>query len=121
MVTAFKQGIASGPFNDSLIRNPVETFFKVRQWVVAHINEEEVVATKHDNSFSRKPKSKESSRARPLRVNETSVGREWIRGTYHTQPGETCLRQRPEGTFHFDPSSKYHIRNCWASQESWKS
>jgi len=73
MVTAFKQGIAVGPFSDSLIRNPTETFSEVRQQVVPHINAEEVVATKRGSSFSRQPKPKGSSQARPLRVNETSA------------------------------------------------
>jgi len=39
----------------------------------SHINAEEVVATKHGILSSRQPKPKESSRGRPLRVNETSA------------------------------------------------
>jgi len=40
--------------------------------VFAHIEAEEVVLRKNDNSHSRQPRPKESSQARPLRVNETS-------------------------------------------------
>jgi len=66
MVTAFKQGITAGSFSDLLIRNPTETLSEIRQRVVAHINAEEVVATKNGSSLSRQPKPKESSQARPF-------------------------------------------------------
>jgi len=62
-----------GPSNDSLIRNPVKTFSEVREQVVAHIEAEEVMLRKNGSSHSRQPRFKESNRAQPLQVNETSV------------------------------------------------
>jgi len=73
MISAFEQGIVSRPFTNSLIKNPTKTFSEVRERVVAHIEAEEVVLRKNDNSHSRQPKSKENNRAQPLRVNETSA------------------------------------------------
>jgi len=46
MIAAFEQGIAAGPFSDSLIRNPTEKIFEVREQAVAHIEVEEVVVKK---------------------------------------------------------------------------
>jgi len=51
----------------------MKTFSQVREQAVAHIEAEEVVVRKNDNSHLRRPKHKESGQARPLRVNETSV------------------------------------------------
>jgi len=73
MVTAFIQGMAAGPFSDSLIRNPAEKFSKVREQVVAHIKAEEAMLKKNGSSRSKQPRPKESNRDRSLRVNETSV------------------------------------------------
>jgi len=74
MVIAFGKGIAARPFNNSVIRNPAETFSEIRRRAVTHINAEEAVATKSGSSCSRQPKPKESSQAsQPLRVNETST------------------------------------------------
>jgi len=46
---------------------------KIRERVVAHIEVEVTVARKNGSSCSRQPRPKESSRARPLWVNETSA------------------------------------------------
>jgi len=73
MVPTFKQGIAAGPFSDSLDKNPAETFSEIRERVVTHIEAEEVVARKNNSSYSRKPRPTESSRARPLQVHDTST------------------------------------------------
>lgn len=73
MIAAFEQGMAAGPFSDSLIMNLAKTFAEVCEWVVAHIEVEEAVLKKNDNSHWRQPKSKESNRDQPLLVNETSV------------------------------------------------
>jgi len=73
MIVAFEQGMAEGPFSDSLIRNPMETFFEVREQVVTHIEAENVVLRKNGNSNSKQSRPKESNRDRPLRVNETSA------------------------------------------------
>ena len=62
-----------GPFNDSLIRNPTETFSEVHERVVAHIETEDAVLRKNVNSHFRQPKPKESIRDRPLQVYETST------------------------------------------------
>ena len=59
-----------GPFSDSLIRNPTMTFAEIRHRVVTHINTKKAVSVKHRNTYLRQFKPKESSRARPLRVNE---------------------------------------------------
>jgi len=61
MVTAFKQRIAARPFNDSMIRNPAETFFDIRERAFCHIEAEEVVVIKNGSSHSRQPRPKESS------------------------------------------------------------
>jgi len=73
VIASFEQGMEVGPFNDSLIRNPTETFYEVRKRAVMHIEVEEVVLRKNDNSCSRKPKPKERNRYQPLQVHETSV------------------------------------------------
>ena len=52
MVNAFKQEIMAGPFSDSLIRNPTETFAEIRRRAISHINAEEAVFVKHNNSYS---------------------------------------------------------------------
>jgi len=72
MIVAFEQQIAAGPFSDSLIRNPAETFFEVREQFVAPIEAEDTVLRKNGNSCLRQPRPKESNRYRPLQVNETS-------------------------------------------------
>jgi len=46
MVHAFGEGIMTGPFSDSLIKNPVRTFGEIRRRVVAHITVEEAVPMK---------------------------------------------------------------------------
>jgi len=74
MVSAFEQGVASGPFCDSLIRNPAETFSEIRQRAVAHISIEEAVATRNNGPQPRVDKPKETNKAYwPLRVHETST------------------------------------------------
>ncbi|XP_068498551.1 uncharacterized protein [Phaseolus vulgaris] len=110
MVNAFEQGIMIGPFSDLLIKNPAETFSEIR--VVAHINAEEAVSTKHINLYSGQTKPKEGSRSRPLRVNETSAEKRTDSGARHTQLGEASPSLRPGRTWHFDSSSKYLTRNC---------
>ena len=66
MIAAFEQGIAMGPFIDSLIKNPIKTFFEVQERVLACIEAEEIMVRKNDNSHLRQLRPKESSRARPL-------------------------------------------------------
>jgi len=64
MVFAFIQGMTAGPFSDSLINNPTETFSEVRERAVIHIEAEEVVLKKNRSSHSTQPKPKESNRDR---------------------------------------------------------
>jgi len=101
MVNAFEQGIMAGPFSDSLIRNSKETFSEIQRRVVAHISAEEVVATKHDNSFSRHPKPKESDRVQPQRVNETSTEKraDLRYAPYVAKRDEPNSKSRDESTF----------------------
>jgi len=70
MVHAFRQGLTTGSFSDSLIRNPARTFGEIRCQVVAHIGAEEAVSMKHNSIHPKQAKPKEGSRARPLRVHE---------------------------------------------------
>jgi len=78
MITAFEQGIAAGPFNDSLIKNPAETFSEVREQVVAHIETEEAMVKKNDNSHLRK-----AVKPNPCDSTKPRSRRERTRGTYH--------------------------------------
>ena len=48
MIAAFEHGMAAGPFNDSLIRNPTKTFSKVREQAVTHIEAEEASGSRKD-------------------------------------------------------------------------
>lgn len=76
MVTVFKQGVASGPFCDSVIRNPPETFSEIRRRAFAHIIVEEAVAVRNNSSHFWPAKPNETSKApHPLRVHEKSTGR----------------------------------------------
>jgi len=73
MVHAFGQGIMSGPFNDSLIRNRVKTFGKIRRRAVAHIVAEEAITVMHGSMYPEQAKPKEGSRAQSLRVHEVVI------------------------------------------------
>jgi len=76
MVSTFEEGVALGPFCDSLIRNPTETFYEIWRRAVAHINTKEVVLARNNDSYSRLSKLREASKlSRPMTVNETSVGK----------------------------------------------
>jgi len=46
MVHAFRKGIVSGPFSESLIRNHPKTFAEIKRHAVAHITAEEEVSEK---------------------------------------------------------------------------
>ena len=108
MVTAFEQGIAAGPFNNSLIRNPVETFSEIRRRAVTHISTEEAVAMKNGKLYSKISKSKEVVKTSwPLRVNETSTGKkaDLRHAPYKKHEPKTKGRRRPF------PGSEYHTRS----------
>jgi len=63
------------PFSDSLIRNPVETLFEVRQQATAHIEAEEVVLRKNGRSQSKQPRHKKNGRDCSHRKNEASIAK----------------------------------------------
>jgi len=70
MVSAFEQGVAQGLFCDSFIKSPAESFSGIRRRAVAHINAEEAVAARNNNSHSWLTKPKDVGKAcRPMRVN----------------------------------------------------
>jgi len=102
MVNDFEQ-IMAGPFSDSLIRNPIETFAKIRRQAVAYINAEEAVSVKHSSSYLRQTKPKERSRSRPLRVNETSTDKrtDSRRAPYPT--GKSVPRAKAREDLAFQP------------------
>ena len=76
MVTGFGQGVASGPFCNTLIRNPPETILEIRRRAVVHINVEEAVTVRNGSSHSQPAKPRNTNKAsRPMRVHETSAVR----------------------------------------------
>ena len=73
MVNAFGQGVMTGSFSDSLIRNPTVTFVEIQRRVVAHINAEEAVYVKHKNTYPGQTKPKKGRRSRPLMANKATT------------------------------------------------
>ena len=73
MVLAFGQGVMSGSFSDSLIRNRARTFGKIRRRAIAHIDAEEAVTVKRGSMSIGQTKSRESSRAQPMRVHKAAT------------------------------------------------
>jgi len=99
MVSAFEQGVALGPFYDSLIRSPLESFSEIRRRVITHINVEEAVVTTNNGSHSQLAKPKEVSKAsRPMRVNETSAGKKAEARHHPYRKGEFKERGKEEET-----------------------
>jgi len=82
MIAAFEHGIAAGLFNDELIRIPTETFFEVWERVVAHIEAEEVMVRKNDNSHLRQGLRK-ATEPDPCESTKPQPRRERTRGTCH--------------------------------------
>ena len=99
-VSSFEQGVAPGPFCDSLIRNSAETFSEIRRRAVAHINTEEAVLARNNSSHSRLSKPREASKApRPMRVNETSTEKKAESRLHHYQKGESKERGKKEEVY----------------------
>jgi len=73
VVAAFMQGMIASAFSVSVIRNPAETLVEVRERATTHIEAEEVVLRKNDNSCLKQPKYKENSRDRSIRSVEVSI------------------------------------------------
>jgi len=57
MVHAFRKGIVSGPFSESLIRNRPKTFGEIRRQAVAHIAAEGEVNEKHTCVVPTRPRA----------------------------------------------------------------
>ena len=96
MVHAFRKGICSGPFSESLIRNCPKTFAEIRRRAVAHIAAEGEVNEKRACVVFTRPRA--PARAQPMRVHEAAVGKK-TRG--RKQPYEVrkpqakgCARER---------------------------
>jgi len=70
-VHAFRKGIVSGPFSDSLIRNHPKTFAEIRHCAVAHIAVEEEVSEKRTCVVP--PHPRVTGRPQTLRVHEATI------------------------------------------------
>ncbi|XP_068504491.1 uncharacterized protein [Phaseolus vulgaris] len=73
IVYAFRKGVCSGPFCESIIRNRPRTFAKIRRRAVEHIASEGEVCEKRTGVVP--SRSRTQTRAQPVRVNETTTGR----------------------------------------------
>ncbi|XP_068498281.1 uncharacterized protein [Phaseolus vulgaris] len=71
MVHAFRKGIVSGPFSESLIPNHPKTFTEIRRRAVAHNATKEEVNEKHTCVVPTRPRV--SGRPQPLRVHEAAI------------------------------------------------
>ena len=71
MVHAFKKGIVSGPFSESLIRNRPKTFGEIRRRAVAHIAADGEVNEKRTCVVPTRPRA--PGRPQPLRVHEATT------------------------------------------------
>ena len=113
MIAAFEQGIAVGPFSDSLIRNSAETFSEVLERVITHIEMKETVLRKNYISRSRQPRPNESNLDWPMRVNETSAEKRTDSRyvPYVAKKDEPKMKAREESTTRpkFRVSYKEHL------------
>jgi len=73
MVHAFRKGIMSGSFSESLIRNRPKTFGEIRRRAVAHIVAEGEVNEKRTCVVPTRPRA--PGRPQPLRVQEAMTGK----------------------------------------------
>ena len=71
MVHAFRKGIVSGPFSESLMKNRLKTFAEIRRRAVAHIAAEGEVNEKRTCMVPTCPRV--SGRPQPLRVHEATI------------------------------------------------
>ncbi|XP_068477154.1 uncharacterized protein [Phaseolus vulgaris] len=83
IVYAFRKGICSRPFCESLIRNRPRTFVEIRRRAVENIATEGEVCEKRASVAPARPKA--PSRAQPARVNEAAMGK---RGQERKRPYE---------------------------------
>jgi len=75
LVHAFKKGVLTGPFSESLIRNRPSTFAEIRRRAVAHIVAETVVSEKRGSAIPTKLRAGPSRSQQPMRVHEGKEGK----------------------------------------------
>ena len=94
MVHAFKKGIMSGPFSESLIRNHLKTFADITRCMVAHIVVEEEVNKKCTCVVPTRPRA--SGRPQPLRVHEATTEKKTLvkQQPYQSRKPQTRGRER---------------------------
>jgi len=91
IVYAFRKGVCSGPFCESIIRNRPRTFAEIRRRAVEHIASEGEVCEKRTSVVTSRPKTQ--TRAQTVWVNETTTGRKKPEGR---RPYET-RKPQPRG------------------------
>ena len=75
LVHAFKKGVLSGPFSESLIRNHPSTFAEIRRRVVTHIVAETEVSEKRGSAAPTKSRGGPSRSQQAMRVHEAKEGK----------------------------------------------
>ena len=70
-VHAFRKGVLSGPFSDSLIRCRPRTICKIRRRAMGHIGAEEAVIEKRGSVAPIRPRG--TGRPQPMRVHEATT------------------------------------------------
>jgi len=100
-VHAFRQGVLSGPFNDSLIRCRQKMFNEIRHIVVAHIVAEEKVPKKDESISPVQPWG--IGRPQPMRVHVvTTEKKAWGNNSHMKQgslkPGHVRSKTPPPDT-----------------------
>ncbi|XP_068486605.1 uncharacterized protein [Phaseolus vulgaris] len=75
LVHAFKKGVLSGPFSESLIRSHPSTFADIRRCAVAHIVAETEVSEKRGSAAPPKPRGGQGKQQQQARVREAKEGK----------------------------------------------
>jgi len=76
VVAAFVKGMTTSPLSNSLIRYREESLSEVREQATTHIEAEEVVLGKNNNSRSKQPRYKVNGRDRSSRSDEVSTSKQ---------------------------------------------
>ena len=92
MVHAFRKGIVSGPFSESLIRNHPKTFAEIKRRAVAHIAAEEEVSEKHTCVVPTRPHA--TSCPQTLRVHDATTEMKTLMKKQPYQPRKPNARGR---------------------------
>ena len=92
MVHAFRKGIVSGPFSESLIRNCPRTFGEIRRQAVAHIVAEGQVNEKRTCVVPTRPRA--PGRPQPLRVHKATTKKKTPAQQQPYQPRKPQTRGR---------------------------